>query len=131
MAACGPYLAPLIGAPHQRAARYPRSSFPCSHIDFGWVFGDDPKKKFVNPPPFRISKAMVDAMGGQKGEVFQQIFVRRSLGAYKELRHNAVLVMSLLRLMKDAGIEALAVGPLRVHFLCSPRWRLLEVLKLR
>jgi phosphatidylinositol 3-kinase len=77
------------------------------HIDFGFVFGDDPKKKFVNPPPFRITKGMVDAMGGQKGECFQQVFCRRAFGAYKELRHNAVLVMSLLRLMKDSGIEAL------------------------
>lgn len=77
------------------------------HIDFGFVFGDDPKKKFVNPPPFRITKSMVDVMGGQKGEVFQQIFCRKAFGAYKELRHNAVLVMSLLRLMKDSGIEAL------------------------
>jgi phosphatidylinositol 3-kinase len=77
------------------------------HIDFGFVFGDDPKKKFVNPPPFRITKSMVDVMGGQKGEVFQQIFCRKAFGAYKELRHNAVLIMSLLRLMKDSGIEAL------------------------
>ena len=78
------------------------------HIDFGFVFGDDPKKKFVNPPPFRITKGMVDAMGGQKGEVFQQVFCRKALGAFKELRNNAVLVLSLLRLMKDSGIEALA-----------------------
>lgn len=53
---------------------------------------------------------MVDAMGGQKGEYFQE-FCRKSLEAYKELRRNAVLIMSLLRLMKDAGIEALAVNP--------------------
>ena len=25
------------------------------HIDFGWMFGDDPKKKFVTPTPFRIT----------------------------------------------------------------------------
>jgi phosphatidylinositol kinase/protein kinase (PI-3 family) len=91
------------------------------------VFGDDPKKKFVNPPPFRITKGMVDAMGGQKGNggggggggsagggqggngSFQQ-FCRKALEAYKELRHNAVLIMSLLRLMKDAGIEALILN---------------------
>jgi hypothetical protein len=79
------------------------------HIDFGYVFGDDPKKKFVNPPPFRITKGMVDAMGGQKSSPFQQ-FCRKALEAYKELRYNAVLIMSLLRLMKDTGIEALVVN---------------------
>ena len=32
------------------------------HIDFGFVFGKDPKPM---PPPFRLSRGMVDAMGGQ------------------------------------------------------------------
>ena len=67
--------------------------------------------RFVNngPPPFRITKGMVDAMGGQKSSPFQQ-FCRKALEAYKELRYNAVLIMSLLRLMKDTGIEALVVN---------------------
>jgi phosphatidylinositol kinase/protein kinase (PI-3 family) len=100
------------------------------HIDFGFIFGDDPKKKFVNPPPFRITKSMVDAMGGQvafrslapvrrrltgrratqKGEYFYE-FCRKSVEAYKELRNNAALIMSLLRLMKDAGIEVVPRTP--------------------
>ena len=42
------------------------------HIDFGFIFGDDPKKKFVNPPPFRITNSMVVAMGGQEGKYFKQ-----------------------------------------------------------
>lgn len=31
------------------------------HIDFGYVFGDDPK---MYPPPMRITKEMVEGMGG-------------------------------------------------------------------
>ena len=42
----------------------------------------------------------------QKGEQFQE-FCRIAMEAYKELRRNAALIMSLLRLMKDAGIEVL------------------------
>ena len=38
----------------------------------------------------------------------EQVFCRKALGAFKVLRQNAVLIMSLLRLMKDSGIEALA-----------------------
>jgi len=93
------------------------------HIDFGYIFGDDPKKKFVNPPPFRITKSMVDAMGGQKAEQFQE-FCRISMEAYKELRRNAALIMSLLRLMKDAGIEALTVNPEAKFQTVEDRFRL-------
>jgi hypothetical protein len=35
------------------------------------------------------------------------VFCRKAFGAFKQLRNNAVLIMSLLRLMKDSGIEAL------------------------
>ena len=79
------------------------------HIDFGWIFGDDPKKKFVAPPPFRITAAMVDAMGGPDGKHFRD-FCKYSCQAYRVLRKNVVLIMSLLRLMQDAGIEALESG---------------------
>ena len=53
---------------------------------------------------------MVVAMGGQEGKYFAQ-FCKLAIEAYKQLRRNAVLIMSLLRLMKDAGIEALQVDP--------------------
>jgi hypothetical protein len=35
------------------------------HIDFGFIFGQDPKPM---PPPFRFIRAMADAMGGEDGE---------------------------------------------------------------
>ena len=35
------------------------------HIDFGFIFGQDPKPM---PPPFRFIRAMADAMGAEEGE---------------------------------------------------------------
>lgn len=35
------------------------------HIDFGFIFGQDPKPL---PPPFRFTKSMADAMGGEDSE---------------------------------------------------------------
>lgn len=35
------------------------------HIDFGFIFGQDPKPM---PPPFRFIRQMADAMGGEDGE---------------------------------------------------------------
>ncbi len=35
------------------------------HIDFGWMFGHDPKPY---PPPMKILKEMVDAMGGTQSD---------------------------------------------------------------
>lgn len=35
------------------------------HIDFGFIFGQDPKPM---PPPFRLTRAMADAMGGEDSE---------------------------------------------------------------
>ena len=106
----GPFLPSIDPAPLRPVVSplliYSSSRLVPFVLPASYVFGDDPKKKFVNPPPFRITKGMVDAMGGQKSQPFQQ-FCRRALEGYKELRHNAVLIMSLLRLMKDAGIEAL------------------------
>lgn len=35
------------------------------HIDFGFIFGQDPKPL---PPPFRFTRSMADAMGGEDSE---------------------------------------------------------------
>ncbi len=35
------------------------------HIDFGFIFGQDPKPF---PPPFRFTRTMADAMGGEESE---------------------------------------------------------------
>jgi len=39
-----------------------RSNGQLFHIDFGFIFGQDPKPL---PPPFRFTRHMADAMGGE------------------------------------------------------------------
>ncbi|CAM9886315.1 unnamed protein product, partial [Phaeothamnion confervicola] len=73
------------------------------HIDFGFMFGKDPK---LMPPPFRLTRDMVDAMGGLSSAhytVFRSLCVR----AYLCLRRSAHQFLNLLSLMVDAGIKDL------------------------
>lgn len=70
------------------------------HIDFGFIFGRDPKPF---PPPFRFTRSMVDAMGGEESVHYAQ-FKSLCCQAYSWLRKSANLVLSLLSLMGDAGI---------------------------
>lgn len=70
------------------------------HIDFGFIFGRDPKPY---PAPFRFTRAMVDAMGGEESEHYAK-FKTLCCQAYTWLRKSANLILSLLSLMGDAGI---------------------------
>lgn len=77
------------------------------HIDFGYIFGRDPKPF---PPPMRLIKEMIDAMGGPESLNYRR-FRSYSCQAYNTLRKSANLVLCLLNLMRDAGIKALAEAP--------------------
>jgi len=52
------------------------------HIDFGFILGRDPKPL---PPPMRLSKEMVEAMGGPGSEHFAD-FKRLCYTAFLHLR---------------------------------------------
>ena len=52
------------------------------HIDFGYVFGDDPKGAAT---PMRITEDMVDAMGGKQSTTFES-FVQRTQKGYEAMR---------------------------------------------
>lgn len=73
------------------------------HIDFGYIFGRDPKPL---PPPFRITKEMVEGMGGTDSPEYR-LFCSLAGQAYNVLRRHAGLILNLLHLMSDAGIEDL------------------------
>ena len=75
------------------------------HIDFGFIFGRDPKPF---PPPFRFTRAMVDAMGGEESEYYAK-FKTTCCQAYVWLRKSANLILSLLSLMGDAGIPDMSI----------------------
>lgn len=71
------------------------------HIDFGFIFGQDPKPL---PPPFRFTKSMADAMGGEDSETYGR-FKTYCCQSYNWLRKSANLILNLLSLMGDAGIN--------------------------
>ena len=74
------------------------------HIDFGYIFGHDPRSWAVGP--IRLTKDMVDTMGGRGSKGFDK-FVSHCSQAYRVLRANASLILNLLHLMKDSNIDNL------------------------
>jgi phosphatidylinositol 3-kinase len=52
------------------------------HIDFGFILGRDPKPM---PPPMRLTREMVDAMGGTSSELFTD-FKKLCYTAFLHLR---------------------------------------------
>lgn len=77
------------------------------HIDFGFMFGRDPKPL---PPAFRLTREMVEGMGGMDSSEYRQ-FCSLACQAFNALRKSAGLVLNLLHLMSDAGIEDLSNNP--------------------
>ncbi|RYG47273.1 hypothetical protein EON67_08720 [archaeon] len=77
------------------------------HVDFGFIFGMDPKPR---PAPMRLTAEMIEGMGGPDSNNYHR-FKSYCCQAYITLRKSVDLIMSLLNLMRDAGIEALAMSP--------------------
>ncbi|KAJ8614505.1 hypothetical protein CTAYLR_000772 [Chrysophaeum taylorii] len=75
------------------------------HIDFGFILGKDPKPY---PPPFRLTKEMAEAMGYPDDPNYTQKFKTKCCQAFNCLRKHAPLLLNLMSLMKDAGIEHLS-----------------------
>lgn len=71
------------------------------HIDFGYIFGMDPK---VKEATIRITTDMIDGMGGQNSENYR-LFLGYTFQAYHILRRNAPLLITLLQMMMDASIK--------------------------
>jgi len=81
------------------------------HIDFGFILGKDPKPF---PPPMKLCREMVEAMGGQQSAGYNS-FRSKACQAFKILRRNAKLILNLLTLMVDANIKDLAAeGPVAI-----------------
>lgn len=75
------------------------------HIDFGYILGRDPKPL---PPKIRLTKEMVEAMGGADSEYYDR-FRGLCCQAFNILRRpNASnLILNLLLLMVDGGVAHL------------------------
>ncbi|XP_046966476.1 phosphatidylinositol 3-kinase catalytic subunit type 3 [Vanessa cardui] len=77
------------------------------HIDFGYILGRDPKPL---PPPMKLSKEMVEAMGGVHSELYHE-FRKLCYTAFLHLRRHANLVLNLFSLMVDASVPDIALEP--------------------
>jgi phosphatidylinositol 3-kinase len=77
------------------------------HADFGFILGRDPKP-FA--PPMKLSKEMVDCMGGINSEHYQQ-FKQYCFMAYAALRKSSNLILNLFSLMVDANIPDIKLEP--------------------
>ena len=73
------------------------------HIDFGYILGREPYFSFI---PFKISKDMVDYMGGKDSENYKK-FTQKCVNVYLELRENARSIINMFYLMVDSGIKEL------------------------
>mmetsp|Transcript_623 Transcript_623/g.1491 ORF Transcript_623/g.1491 Transcript_623/m.1491 type:complete len:866 (+) Transcript_623:255-2852(+) len=90
------------------------------HIDFGFIMGRDPKPF---PPPMKLCKEMVEAMGGAESEHY--IRFRTYCGeAYNILRKNANLFLSLFHLMAGADLPDIKADPEKVMLKLQDKFRL-------
>lgn len=83
------------------------SSGKLFHVDFGYILGRDPKPL---PPPMKLSKEMVEAMGGSTSDHFKD-FKQHCYTAFLALRRSANLIINLFSLMVDANIPDIAIEP--------------------
>eukprot|EP00198_Chlamydomonas_reinhardtii_P000296 XP_001689631.1 VPS34-like PI-3-kinase [Chlamydomonas reinhardtii] len=90
------------------------------HIDFGYILGADPKPF---PPPMKLCKEMIEAMGGQGSEYYKQ-FRMYACEAYNILRKRADLILSLFHLMAGASIEAIRADPEKAILKLQDKFRL-------
>ncbi|KAL5598929.1 hypothetical protein BROUX41_003752 [Berkeleyomyces rouxiae] len=77
------------------------------HADFGFILGRDPKP-FA--PVMKLSKEMVDCMGGMSSENYKQ-FKQYCFLAYTALRKQSSLILNLFSLMVDANIPDIRLEP--------------------
>jgi len=67
------------------------------HIDFGFIYGHDPKPW---PPPMKICKEMVQALG-KKNSVYYKQFESEACLCYNLLRKHSRLIINLLKLIGE------------------------------
>lgn len=71
------------------------------HIDFGFILGKDPKPK---PPPMKLCKEMVEAMGGENSAGYNT-FKTKCVEVFLQLRKHCKLIVNLFYLMIDSNLS--------------------------
>jgi len=85
------------------------------HIDFGFIFGTEPKFKGMFASPIRISTEMIDVMCeyDKDNSVFKregknyELFKETSKKAFKVLRKSKNYIMNLIYLCIDSNLPNL------------------------
>ncbi|KAL9666604.1 hypothetical protein QQ045_000939 [Rhodiola kirilowii] len=77
------------------------------HVDFGFILGKDPKPF---PPPMKLCKEMVEAMGGAESQYYTR-FKSYCCEAYNILRKSSNLILNLFHLMAGSNIPDIASDP--------------------
>ncbi|KAJ4298603.1 Phosphatidylinositol (PI) 3-kinase [Collariella sp. IMI 366227] len=90
------------------------------HADFGYILGRDPKP-FA--PAMKLSKEMVDCMGGSGSEHYRQ-FKQYCFLAYSALRKNCNLILNLFSLMANANIPDIKLEPDKAALKVKERFHL-------
>jgi len=67
------------------------------HIDFGFIYGHDPKPW---PPPMKICKEMVQALGGKNSRYYKR-FENQACLCYNLLRKHSRLIINLLKIIGE------------------------------
>lgn len=76
-------------------------------VDFGYILGRDPKPF---PPAIKVSKEMIEALGGVASPHYLR-FKNLSFIAFSILRKNSNLIVNLVGLMVESGIEDIRLEP--------------------
>ncbi|KAJ2302360.1 Phosphatidylinositol (PI) 3-kinase [Coemansia sp. RSA 2706] len=90
------------------------------HVDFGYILGRDPKPF---PPPMKLCKEMVEAMGGMDSLMYQR-FKSHCFVAFSILRKSSSLILNLFSLMVHSNIPDIAVAPDQVVAMVQDKFRL-------
>lgn len=91
------------------------------HIDFAYILGSDPKPF---PPPMKLCREMVEAMGGATSHHYQK-FKNFCYLAFSILRKSSHLIINLFALMKHTSLPDIALEPGdRVLFNIQEKFRL-------
>ncbi|CAG8484201.1 3624_t:CDS:2 [Diversispora eburnea] len=86
---------------------YVKSCGNLFHVDFGYILGRDPKPF---PPPMKLCKEMVEAMGGANSIHYQR-FKNYCYIAFNILRKSANLILNLFALMVHANVHDIKIEP--------------------
>jgi phosphatidylinositol 3-kinase len=90
------------------------------HLDFGFILGRDPKP-FA--PAVKITKEMVDGMGGNNSEQHRQ-FKQYCYLAFSALRKNCNLILNLFTLMINSNLPDLNLNQERAALKVKDRFHL-------